>query len=91
VCLNLSLSVERHEREGQPLKRLLRILTPTEGGLSHARRGRGSAARRRRGTAVAPAAAPPTGTATAARLDQATPRAAAEGGPGGMLAQHGPM
>ena len=65
ACSNLSLSVERHEREGQPLKRLLRILTPTEGGVSHARRGRGSAARRRRGTAVrwqrqGSAAAPPT-------------------------------
>ena len=71
--------VRRHEREGQPLKRLLRTLTPTGGGSSHARHGDGAA---RRGGA--------RGSAAVARRQlrpgYTVPRAAAAGGPaGGML------
>ena len=47
--------------------------------------------RRGGGGGAVGAAAAQRGGGTARRLDQATPRAVAEGGPGGMLARHGPM
>ena len=76
--------VRRHEREGQPLKRLLRTLTPTGGGSSHARRGGGAARQRHGGGSAARRWQRRGGAAARRRLDQRYPGAATPtaGGPG---------